>query len=131
MKTALLFLALGACGAPPEPRLSVIQREVFSASCAFSTCHGSSAPKGELDLRPGKSYAALVGRPSARDPEHVLVVPGDPDASYLIDLLYGRGKPTVARHTSATIMPPPDTGVLEESWKAAVREWVTRGARDD
>jgi hypothetical protein len=112
---ALILLPLLACGKPPEPKLSVIQRELFTPSCTFSACHGSIAPEAGLDLRAGHAYSSLM--------MGTRVVPGNPDASYLIDKVYGR--------KNAAIMPPPETGVMEEQWKHALSEWVARGAQDD
>lgn len=131
MKRLLLVVAAGAaCG--PEPKLSVIQREVFTQSCTFSSCHGSPYAPSRLDLRAGKSYAALVGQPAEHDPSLILVVPYDPDASYLVAKLEGRRIETGLPHEGhSDIMPPADTGTLAEEWKAAVREWVKRGAKDD
>jgi len=95
---AAALLTLAACGgggggsAPPtglQPTLASIQANVFSVSCALSGCHtGAGAPFG-LQLDPGFSYGNLVNVPSPRDSNLIRVVPGDPDASFLIQKLDG------------------------------------------
>ncbi len=126
----LFCVALAACG--PEPKLSVVQKEVFSHSCTFSSCHASAYGEARLDLRPGKAYGALVNVPSQHEPSRLLVVPGDPDASYLMDKLYGQSVATDLPHEEhSDIMPPASTGTLGEEWKALVREWIRRGAKED
>lgn len=132
-RLALMFFALASCGPPPkQPKLSVIQREVFSTSCAFSSCHGSAYSEARLDLRTGKSYAGMVGKPSEHEPTRVLVVPGDPDASYLIDKLYGTPVESAKKHEGhSDVMPPPEYGTLSDEWKAIIREWIARGAPND
>jgi hypothetical protein len=134
MRSLALSVFFTACGPSYEPKLSVIQREVFSVSCTFSSCHDGPYTESRLDLRPGKSYAALVGVQSQHNPAYVLVVAGDADASYLVDKVYGIPVPETVDHPDhdhSVIMPPADVGVLAEGWKKAIREWVARGAPND
>jgi hypothetical protein len=130
MKYAV-FLLLACCG-PKEPTFTVLQEELFSQSCAFSSCHGSAFTASRLDLRAGKAFTQLVGKPSEHEPTRLLVVPGDPDASYLIDKLYGKRIPSTIDHPDhADLMPPAGSGTVSEELKSLAREWVARGAKND
>ncbi len=93
---AALVLALGlsvvliACGdeAPSEagpPTLAVVENQVFSKSCAIGTsCHTTGIQAGALDLD-SPSFDKIVNVTSPTLPDRKLVVPGDPDASYLFE----------------------------------------------
>lgn len=47
------------------------------------SCHTFEEPKAELVLEAGTGYGELVGPRSVQVPESLLVVPGDPESSYL------------------------------------------------
>src|SRR5687767_2962381 len=67
-----------------EEKLSSIQTNIFTPSCALSNCHvGPNAMQG-LDLSAGKSYASLVDVASAEVPTMKRVAAGNADDSYLI-----------------------------------------------
>ncbi|MFN7142154.1 MAG: hypothetical protein ACK4YP_00135, partial [Myxococcota bacterium] len=75
----------GDTGDAPAPTLTQVQAEILTPSCAFSTCHGGGGGgAADLDLSDGRSHAELVGVESTDAPGEILVVPGDPDASYLV-----------------------------------------------
>ena len=106
---------------PLEATLSSIQSNVFSVSCASSSCHDSSSPARGLDLSSAsRSFAELVDVASVDIPGMLLVSPGNPDDSYLIWKLEGnsgiRGgvMPIGSRLSSSTI--------------DVIREWITNGA---
>ena len=121
-------LAIGAagCGSTAErevtPAYEDIQR-IFDQSCGGVACHRAAeglAPRS-VDLAPGTSYQALVGRPSAAAPARLLVAPGAPDDSYLLCTI-----DPACEHRVGALMPPgarltPDT--IE-----AVRRWIAGGA---
>src|SRR5262245_14220605 len=76
------------------PTLTSIQQDIFSTADAAgrapcTTCHTNVGrnPSGQLNLAPGFSHAQLVNRGSVAKSGAVLVVPGDPDNSYLIHKL--------------------------------------------
>ena len=48
----------GDCGGPPT--LAAIQAGIFSASCAFGSCHGGLNAAAGLDLTPGNACGSLV-----------------------------------------------------------------------
>jgi hypothetical protein len=72
---------------PGDDTYQQIERRIFAQrGCNLSGCHGS-ALAGGLDLRPGLSYANLVGVPAtnavALAAGKLRVVPGNPAASFL------------------------------------------------
>src|SRR5438132_8522933 len=93
---AAALLTLAACGgggnAPPaglQPTLASIQDNVFTVTCAVPGCHGGAGAQQGLRLDPGFSAGNLINVPSPRNPNLIRVVPGDPDASFLIQKLQG------------------------------------------
>jgi hypothetical protein len=84
--------------APPSPScleavnhsdLAWIQENVFDTGCAsFSVCHmGNASSAGGLNLEAGMAEAAMVNVDSTRITSWKLIVPGDPDNSYLMAIL--------------------------------------------
>lgn len=132
-----MIFALLACapevvdsGTTLAPTLVNVQAEVFTPSCAFSTCHGDGGGSAGLSLLDGVSYSELVGIPAEGDaqtgtpPEGTTrVVPGSPDASYLVQKLQG----------SDGIVgdPMPSSAGLDAERLALVREWIATGAEDN
>jgi len=135
---AATLLALAACGggsgdeSGPPPgggmplvaTLPSIQANVFSVYCVG--CHTvGSAPYG-LSLDPGLSYGNLINVVSPRDPNpsnptYIRVVPGNPDASFLIQKLDG---------TATLGQRMPDGGPpLSTSTINVIREWIQNGAQ--
>ncbi len=131
MRYVLLGLALCGCAVGDsdtevelEPTFTNVHSTVLQPSCAFSSCHGS-ADAGDLTLTDAAaSYTALVDAPSSADPERILVVPGDPDASYLLQKL------EAAADLVGEPMPPP-AGGLDAAKVALVRDWIAAGALND
>ena len=137
-------LALGAAGcdeklsdvAGPtpdlEPTLSSIQREIFnttdsSGRLACIQCHSDNGrvTAGNLVLLEGRSYNQLVQRASSFKPGAVLVVPDDPDGSYLIHKLEGRSDIIGQR------MPRTTGPFLTDGQISIIRRWIELGARND
>jgi len=135
---AIVALALAACGAgsgqgldqngqpivsPPtglQPTLASIQDNVFTVSCAVPGCHGGAGAQQGLRLDPGFSAGNLINVPSPRDPTLIRVVPGDPDASFLIQKLQGT-------QTLGDRMP--DGGpYLTTATVNVIRQWILDGA---
>ena len=119
---ALLLLACagkGDTGAEIAPSLTAVQGEVFTPSCAFSTCHAAPGASG-LVLEEGSSWGALVNVESAAQPGSILVIPGDADGSYLIARLRG---------DSGDLMPP--NSPLEAERLQLVVDWINAGAAQD
>jgi hypothetical protein len=77
-----------------EPTFSSIQQNIFNAPDsagrpACTSCHNAERLSGTMNLREGAAYASLVNVPSSRKAGAVRVVPGNPDASYLVQKIEG------------------------------------------
>jgi len=107
------------------PALNEIQAAVFTPSCATAGCHTGPASNGlptGLDLSDADaSFASLVNAMSQQSAGATLVVPGDPDASYLVQKIEGSA-------AVGTVMPPPPRTPLGADALAAIRQWITDGA---
>lgn len=123
------MLSMVACGGedePPaksstlEPQLQAIEQKVFAQSCTFSSCHGTDSPKQGLSLV-APTHGALVGKPSNQVSGRVLVVPFDPDQSYLYEKLT-KDQPT------AGVRMPFGSEPLSGEQLAAIRLWIENGA---
>jgi hypothetical protein len=69
--------------------LEWIQDEILTPGCArFTACHqGRALSAAELNLEEGESRDNMVGVASELFPDYDLVVPGDPENSYLMIIL--------------------------------------------
>lgn len=113
-----------------EPTLSNVQAEVFTPSCAFSTCHGEGEGSANLLLTDGAAFAGLVGVAAEGDANSgappdgsVRVVAGDAASSYLVAKLGGGGD------IVGDVMPDP--AGLDAERLALVVAWIDAGAADD
>ena len=124
--------ALAACGI--EPTMASLEQHYFARSCTFSSCHGVMDESGEAKpaasapwLVSGQAHQALVGviasDPTAAAAGKMLVVPGDPDASYLVQKLEGPAP------GEGALMPLGQTEPLDPDCAiAALRAWIEAGA---
>ena len=125
LATALLSLVTcgGGDNAPPaglQPTLASIQDNVFTVTCAVSGCHGGLGAQQGLRLDPGFSAGNLINVHSPQDSNLIRVVPGDPDASFLIQKL--QGTQTVGARM-------PDGGpYLTTATVNVIRQWIQDGA---
>jgi len=62
---------------------------ILDNSCAGSKCHTEDGHEAPLDLEPQAAYTHLVNVAAEGCDQATLVVPGDPNASYLLDKLLG------------------------------------------
>ncbi len=115
------------------PTLSSIQSQIFTSSDssgrrACASCHTDvgRTPSAGLNLKDGASFAALVGRPSARKAGATFVVPGDPDASYLIQKLEA-GRTDIVGSRMPLGGPP----YLTDGQLLVLRRWIALGAKND
>jgi hypothetical protein len=115
-----------------QPTLSSIQREIFnkpdsSGRLACTQCHTNAGrtPAGGLLLIEGQAFASLVNQPSRGKPGAVLVVPGDPDNSYMIQKLLG--DPTIV----GMRMPRGAGPFLTTGQISIIRRWIQLGAKND
>lgn len=117
----LSVLVVAACdGGSPPPTFTQVDDDVFSKGCAFSSCHGGGS--GGLHLNgTAADHDALVDAPSTGKSGATLVVPGDADASYLVQKLEGAadivGDPM-----------PAGADALDPALIAEVRAWIDAGA---
>lgn len=114
------------------PSFSSIQREIFNTTDSSGRlfcigCHTDSGrtPAGGLVLLEGRSYQALVGQPSRFKTGSTLVVPGDPNASYLVQKLEGAADMVGAR------MPRGSGPYLTSGQMQIIRRWIELGAKND
>ena len=116
---------------PPSPScleaenhsdLAWIQSEILTPSCAnFSVCHmGNASSAGNLNLEAGNSETNMVNVDSVRITDFKLVVPGDPDNSYLMVILGDVEGPL----TDGIGTMPFNNPTLCQQKQDAVRRWI-------
>lgn len=115
-----------------QPTLSSIQREIFNTqdssgrlSCVQCHTNVGRTPSGGVSLLEGQSFQALVGVSSRAKPGAILVIPGDPDNSYLIQKLEG------APGLVGVRMPRGAGPFLTSGQMSIIRRWIQLGARND
>jgi hypothetical protein len=114
------------------PTFASIQKEIFettdsSGRQACIACHTNvgRTPASGLNLLAGTSYTALVGVSSAEKAGETIVVPGNPDASYLVKKLEGDATITGRR------MPRNGPPYLTSGQILVLRRWIQAGAKND
>jgi hypothetical protein len=114
------------------PTFSSVQQQIFNTQDASGrqnciVCHTDQgrAPASGLNLREGASYNALVGVASRGKPGATLVIPGDPDNSYLVQKLEGASGIVGER------MPRTGGPYLTSGQMLVLRRWIQQGARND
>lgn len=127
--------------------LEFIEDVIFRQSCVFSGCHdGANNAAGQIDLRPpgagmppapglpGRSAAFLVNVDSVLDPAHKLVVPNQPNQSYLLMMLQHIPPADMNPPSSA---PDPTIGYMPQNAggnplcvekRDAIQRWIEAGA---
>lgn len=137
----LAGLTAGACttdreGPPGEtsaaaPTMTAVMTEVLAPRCTFSSCHSAPTVAAKLDLSPERACSALVNTASCLFPQRTLVVPGDPDASFLMHKLTGAQLTDLpdGACASSTNAPMPFGGsALPGKEIELVRAWIEAGA---
>ena len=112
-----------------EPTFASIQSEIFETTdsagrAACTNCHTNVGriPAGGLNLTHDVAYDQLVNVPSRNKPGAIRVVPGDPESSYLIHKVEGRG-----RHCRAP-MPINGPPFLTDGQIQIIERWIEIGA---
>jgi mono/diheme cytochrome c family protein len=109
-----------------EPTLASIQKNIFTKSCASSSCHGSSL-QGNLDLRSGAAFKNLVGvepkNAAAKAAGLKRVVAGDTGSSFLIHKITSPGSGEESRM-------PLGGDALSTAKIKAIRTWIENGAKE-
>lgn len=110
--------------------LSAIAETVFVSSCTFSSCHqGAGAVRG-LDLAAADLHAELMNHDVQADTTAPLVKPGDPEGSYLYQLI-SDCTPEDGSGTRVNHMPLNAPFLLDPGLVARVRDWIAAGAKND
>lgn len=132
---ALVAAALSGCSGSPENGNASLQAEadksLFQAEIApllasnCATCHMTGQEAGNMALIPAKAIESLVGVKSVEAPDLVRVVPGDPDASYLVMKLEGTH---LAKGGTGAQMPF-GAAPLPKETIAKIRQWIAEGAK--
>jgi hypothetical protein len=138
---AVAAMGLSACDEKlrdvtgPSPNLAVtfssIRTEILETTdqagrTSCITCHTNQGrqPAAGLNMRTDP-FAALVNQPSRQKPGATLIIPGDPDNSYLIRKL--EGGPDIALLRMPANGPP----YLTPGQILVIRRWIENGAPND
>ncbi len=90
---------------------------LFAETCGGTVCHAAGAePAGGLDLESPGAAERMIGAPADVCAGFELVVPGDPDSSFLVSKL--EGPPEGCGD------PMPVVGNLSDDEIACVRDWI-------
>ncbi len=104
---------------PQSVTTAQITDDIFSKSCAFSSCHSSAASASAgLQLHDEDAVSNMIDRPATQAPQTMLVAPGDPENSYLVQKMRGF---QLAEGTDS--MPPGTT--LCEGKIQMVEDWIS------
>jgi hypothetical protein len=101
----------------PMASLAFIQTDIFEVFCTDCHVPGGQAPFLQLQTRQD-SCANLVGQPSLLSPPLLLVAPGDPQGSALVQRIEGVLQPQMP------FGKPP----LEAAHRQAIADWIADGA---
>lgn len=136
---ALSALVVGgaACGSAsgrpegaPEPAsaqdaeaISAFQpvADILASTCATAACHSAARGAGQLVLSPDVARGNLVDAPSNQQSGATLVVPGEPEQSYLLSKVRG------AEGIRGARMPIGGAPLTAEQERAIV-DWIGAGA---
>lgn len=111
-------------GGGAQATFTAVQQQIFTASCAFSGCHGGSSPQQGMNLRAGAAFANIVNVPSREQPSLDRIEPSDPDNSYLYLKVLGDSSISGVRM-------PRGGAMLSRNLLDLLREWIERGAPND
>lgn len=109
--------------------LSGLRTDIFRAGCAYSSCHDGDAPAAGLDFTADDLHAELLGHEMFSDVSMPLVTPGDPEQSWLYQVISQCEPETNIGVTSP--MPRNSPTLLDPGKVARVRVWIADGAADD
>jgi hypothetical protein len=109
---------------------------VFSQSCAFSTCHGSTVGTANgvfLGRDAAKVHAAIVSVASGELPAMPFVTPGKPRESYLMRKMDGSQCALDTQCTGGSCQDsmPKRSPLLDVAARDVVRRWIAQGAKND
>lgn len=113
----------GGGGGSPEVTFSTVQSQILSQRCAG--CHGGGSPSAGMNLESGNAYESLVNKPSSEKSGAVRVVPGNAEASYLVQKLRGDAGIVGLR------MPRNGPPYLTDDQINLVIQWINAGAKNN
>src|SRR5215467_7197116 len=112
-----------------EPTFAAVQRDIFESTdsagrTACTVCHTSTGrnPSGGFNLNHDVAYEQLVNAAVREKPGAIRVVPGNPDASYLVQKVEGASGITGRR------MPQNGPPYLTDGQILILRRWIAIGA---
>ncbi len=129
MRTVVCLTVLLAACAPssedamPAATFDAVCDEIFEPACA--SCHEGPSPAGGLVLSSATQRDDLLVAPDnavARESGWSLVVPFDPEGSFLLRKLDGPGVGEGAAM-------PSEAEMLAEPWRQLLVEWIANGAQ--
>ncbi len=106
--------------------LDSIRAGILTGSCSFSSCHGGETSAAGLDLTAADLHSELLNHQVSRPGAPPLVVPGDPDGSYLYQVM-SQCDPS-AGDAAVPHMPLNAPELLPADQVARIRDWITNGA---
>jgi hypothetical protein len=112
-----------------EPTLTTVKRDIFSVGCAFSACHDTSSPAANLNLTADDLHTELMEHEVLSPTEMPLVDPGNPEGSYLYELV-SKCEPQ-AGDLSVSHMPKNSATLMRPENVAMLRDWIAEGAQDN
>lgn len=109
---------------------------IFTQSCAFSTCHGSTTGPANgvfLGRDPLRVYKAIVSVRGDETQAMAFVTPNDPRQSYLMRKLDGSQCALDAQCSGGSCQEsmPKNAGLLDLATRDKVRRWIAQGAKND
>lgn len=111
--------------------LTSLRESVFRGSCTFAACHDSVAPASGLDLAAEEVLDNLLEHQVvSAQTDKPLISPGDPDESWLMDVL-SKCEPTDDAGTAVNHMPRNSPTLLPAEVVAKFRDWIAAGAQDN
>ncbi|MFZ5475571.1 MAG: hypothetical protein ACOZNI_02245 [Myxococcota bacterium] len=114
----------GDTGEPLDPTFTNVKVEIFQLSCQSSSCHGGRG-SSDLSLDDDVAWSEIVNVESTDVPGEILVVPGDPSASYLVR------KCRAEQGITGEPMPKGTPTGLDAPRLDLLEAWVAAGALDD
>lgn len=125
---ALLAVACAAQAQAPALDTAAVSYQddivpLLESNCA--TCHLTGEEAGGMSLVGDSAIAFLVNKPSQEAPALVRVVPGNPDASYIVMKLEG----THITHGGSGAQMPFGAPPLSPGQIAKIRQWIAMGAK--
>lgn len=129
---AVTACATGGSSDPAEPAtMDTVFAQVLEPRCTFSSCHSAPTVAAKLDLSRERACNALVGATSCLFPERKLVVPTDPDGSFLMHKITGidlaESPPNDCSGQTNAPMPFGGSTIPQEEIDL-VRSWIAAGA---